>query len=182
MFEEYAQKRVRKVLVICSSMKLFLSIVEELKKTYFLVRVSCLIPKGLNISALEKEFENIFSTVHESRFFWRDILPLRGILKSQAFDLIIVPYNSEKGYRYLNVDAFALSAQPRLALSVNINREIKVITTSTLIYKVAHRLYDLLWVGLNCLMTSTAIVFIVSAMIISMPLLNVWRIIKERVY
>ncbi len=171
MFEQYGKGNIKRIFLIRSSAKLFPCVVDELRKTFPEASISCLSAErgDSTRSSLQYDVDHVISTPHKGGFLWRDIPKVRLMLKHHSYDCSIVLYNSEKGYGYLNIDAFAYAARPKLILSVNIKKEVRGINNKILIYKFLHRIIDLFWASLNIVFTILVLIIICLVMLLSVP-------------
>ena len=180
MFESYSNTKINNIFVIRSSTRLFPVVVNELKRIFPKAQISCLTNQKVpeQRSSLHYDVDHVIHTLHNGGFRWRDIVPVYRMLKPYKFDLGVVLYNSEKGLSYLNVDSFALVAQPTYISSVNINKKESLLTTQIFIYKICHRLVDLLWLIINLICTTCILMIIFLVMMISVPFIFFIRILR----
>ncbi|MBU1862745.1 MAG: hypothetical protein KKH94_03650 [Candidatus Omnitrophica bacterium] len=175
MFSGYQQLNAQNILVIRSSTHLFSMVIHELRKTFPSARMSCLVTKDTVLSEEGVSLEQVFETPHPGAFRWRDIATMKKTLSSPSFDLAVVLYNSEKGYGYLNIDAYAGAARPHIILSVDSKKRIHCMSQGTFIFKCCHRTIDFLWSMLNTVVTVIVFIIIFLGMIVAMPLVALNR-------
>ena len=182
MFEQYTHQNINNIFIIRSSSRLFPLVIDELKKTFPTARFSCLTTneKVNQRSPLQYDVDHVVTTLHAGGFQWRDIPHVHRMLRSHAFDLAVVLYNSEKGYSYLNVDTFAFSVRPKCIVNVNIKKNVTPMTKYTIIYKAFHRIIDIVWASFNMVITVFVLIIIFLTMVLSAPFMIFKNVIRKR--
>ncbi len=181
MFNVYKDLLVKHILIIRSSAKLFPIAVSEARKTFPAAKISCLTTEKVasdGVSLRDVAVDDVYTTPNNG-FLWRNISETKKGISDKKIDVVIVLYNSRKGFGYLHIDMFARMIVSRKIVSVNIDKKVKEISSFDIAYKILHRMMDGVWFCVNYSFTIIMVVIISCGMISSVPLMWIMRLLKK---
>ena len=171
MFDDFKAINPKKILVIRSSANLFPIVIEELQKTFSETDIDVLVTKGTNISNWSSKVRGVIELSEEGGFQWRYVRDIKDKLRQASYDMVIVLYNSIKGYGYLNIDAFALAAKAKDVISVNLKKEVARLTMLHFCFKALYRIINCVWYAINVVLLFCVIISMFLGMLITTPVI-----------
>lgn len=166
MFKDFKDRDFKNICVIRSSSMLFPHVVDELKDVFPQARIFAIITEGVDVI---NQVDNIFALKGSGGFKWGKIKSVKNFFSDKNIDLAVVMYNTEKGIRYLNIDAFAFASGARTVVSVNIKKKTAEITKRDFQKKYVQRLINILWVCLNFCVSFIVVCAVVVVMAVTAP-------------